>query len=58
MNLRKPNPVERVTGNLDKLGLGSITEGSTAAGGVSSDPDSFSSDIISGIDIGEMIGFS
>ncbi|MCT1885730.1 hypothetical protein DQ226_02540 [Dietzia maris] len=58
VTIREPNAVESVTGSLDGLGLGSVTSGSTAAGGVSSDPATFSSDIINGIDIGQLIGLS
>lgn len=58
VTIREPNAVESVTGSLDGLGLGSVTSGSTAAGGISSDPATFSSDIINGIDIGQLIGLS
>lgn len=58
VTIREPNAVESVTGSLDGLGLGSVTSGSTAAGGISSDPASFSSEIINGIDIGQLIGLS
>ena len=58
VTIREPNAAEAVTGSLDGLGLGSLTSGSTAAGGVSSDPATFSSDIINGIDIGQLIGLS
>lgn len=58
VTIREPNAVESVTGSLNGLGLGSVTSGSTAAGGISSDPATFSSDIINGIDIGQLIGLS
>ena len=58
VTIREPNAVESVTGSLDGLGLGSVTSGSTTAGGISSDPATFSSDIINGIDIGQLIGLS
>ncbi|MGX1770182.1 hypothetical protein ACWIE7_18060 [Dietzia sp. NPDC055343] len=58
VTIRQPNAAESVTGSLDGLGLGSVTSGSTAAGGISSDPATFSSDIINGIDIGQLIGLS
>lgn len=58
VTIREPNAAEAVTGSLDGLGLGSLTSGSTTAGGISSDPASFSSEIINGIDIGKLIGIS
>ena len=56
VTIREPNAAEAVTGSLDGLGLGSVTSGSTAAGGISSDPAAFSSDIINGLDLGKIIG--
>ena len=58
VTIREPNAAEAVTGSLDGLGLGSVTSGSTAAGGISSDPAAFSSDIINGLDLGKIIGLS
>lgn len=58
VTIREPNAAEAVTGSLDGLGLGSLTSGSTAAGGISSDPSGFISDIINGLDLGKMIGLS
>ena len=58
VTIREPNVAEAVTGSLDGLGLGSVTSGSTAAGGISSDPAAFSSDIINGLDLGKIIGLS
>ena len=58
VTIREPNAAESVTGSLDGLGLGSVTSGSTAAGGISSDPAAFSSDIINGLDLGKIIGLS
>ncbi|MGW8591822.1 hypothetical protein ACWGLC_08980 [Dietzia sp. NPDC055877] len=58
VTIREPNAVEAATGSLNDLGLGSVTSGSTTAGGISSDPATFSSDIINGIDIGQLIGLS
>ena len=58
VTIREPNAVESFTGSLDGLGLGSATAGSTAAGGISSDPATFSADLINGINIGELIGLS
>ena len=58
VTIREPNAAEAVTGSLDGLGLGSVTSGSTAAGGISSDPAAFSSDIINGLDLAKIIGLS
>ena len=58
VTIREPNAAEAMTGSLDGLGLGSVTSGSTAAGGISSDPSGFIADIINGIDIGQLIGLS
>jgi len=56
VTVRDPNAAEAVTGSLDDLGLGSVTAGSTTAGTLSSDPTSFSADLINGIDVGQLIG--
>lgn len=58
VTIRQPNPVEQATGSLNDLGLGSATEGSMTAGGISSDPSGFIADIINNINIGELIGLS
>lgn len=58
VTIREPNAAEAFTGSLDGLGLGSLTSGSTTAGGISSDPASFSSEIINGLDISQLIGIS
>ena len=58
VTIREPNAAEAVTGSLDGLGLGSVTSGSTAAGGISSDPAAFSSHIINGLDLAKIIGLS
>ena len=58
VTIRDPNPGEQLTGSLDDLGFGSATEGSTTSSGISSDPSGFISDIINGINIGELIGLS
>ncbi len=55
VTIREKNAAEQVTGSLDGLGLGSLTAGSTTAGGISSDPASFSSELINGLDIGQII---
>lgn len=55
VTIRQPNATEQVTGSLEGLGLGSVTSGSAAAGGISSDPAAFSADLINGIDIGQII---
>lgn len=55
VTIREKNAAEQVTGSLDGLGLGSLTSGSTTAGGISSDPAAFSSDLINGLDIGQII---
>lgn len=56
VTIREPNAVEAATGSLEGLGLGSLTAGSTAVGDITSDPASFSADLINGIDIGQLIG--
>lgn len=58
VTVRDSNAAEAVSGSLDGLGLGSVTDGSTAAGDISSDPSGFIADIINGINIGELIGLS
>lgn len=58
VTVREKNAIETVTGSLDSNGLGSVTDGSTAAGGISSDPSGFIADIINDINIGELIGLS
>lgn len=55
VTIRARNAAEQATGSLDGLGLGSLTSGSTTAGGISSDPAAFSSDLINGLDIGQII---
>ncbi|KAA0916547.1 hypothetical protein [Dietzia sp. ANT_WB102] len=61
IKVREKNPVETVTGSLERAGLGSATgsaDGGSTGSQISSDPSGFIADIINQINLGKLIGLS
>lgn len=56
ITVRERNAVEAATGSLEGVGAGSLTEGSTTSTTLSSDPSSLITEIVNGLDIGQLIG--
>ncbi|MFL0579705.1 hypothetical protein [Dietzia sp. 179-F 9C3 NHS] len=56
VTIREKNAVESAQGSLEGIGAGSLVEGSTTSSNLSSDPASLISDVINGLDLGQLLG--